>query len=392
MADGPPGRHQRHAKWFSKAIGSGYLRRICSRFARIRCAEVDPGEDATLSDLGSSDLLSIYRFMLLTRGVEERLETLFKQGHIVGGLYRSLGQEGTAVASARALEDGDWLAPSIRDMGALFVRGLDVREMLRQYTARGTALCAGKDNTTHFTVPELGLLGPISPLGTQLCVLNGVALAFKQRGEAGVCMTYQGDGASRTGASHEGFSLAAALDLPIVVLLEHNRWSFGTPSSKEAAVEDWLDAAAMYGVPSVSVDGNDVRAVYRASREAVDRARSGGGPGFIVAETYRMLGHAQHDAQKYVPEEELEEWRARDPIARLEAALLDEERATEERLGEIRSTVDAELDEAVDDVLADPDPDPDDARTRVYESDDLSADVPWTRGPVPGYEELEVGG
>lgn len=330
--------------------------------------------------------------MLLTRGVEERLETLFKQGHIVGGLYRSLGQEGTAVASAWALEDGDWLAPSIRDMGALFVRGLDVRDMLRQYTARGTSLCAGKDNTTHFTVPELGLLGPVSPLGTQLCVLNGVALAFKQRGEPKVCMTYQGDGASRTGASHEGFSMAAALKLPIVVFLEHNRWAFGTTSRREAAVEDWLDAAAMYGVPSASVDGNDVREVHAAARSAVDRARSGDGPTFIVAETYRMLGHAQHDAQKYVPEEELESWRERDPIARLEAALVEEGLADEDELAGIRDGVEAELDEAVEDVLAEPDPEPATARTRVYESDELDAAVPWTRGPVPGYEALEVEG
>lgn len=368
------------------------MRCICSRFARSGAQNATPCEDATLSDLGSSDLLSIYRFMLLTRGVEERLETLFKQGHIVGGLYRSLGQEGTAVASAWALEDGDWLAPSIRDMGALFVRGLDVREMLRQYTARGTSLCAGKDNTTHFTVPELGLLGPVSPLGTQLCVLNGVALAFKQRGEPKVCMTYQGDGASRTGASHEGFSLAAALSLPIVVFLEHNRWAFGTTSRREAAVNDWRDAVAMYGVPTASVDGNDVRGVYSAARRAVDRARSGDGPTFIVAESYRMLGHAQHDAQKYVPEEELEAWRERDPISRLEAALLDQGLATDERLEEIRSAVDAELDAAVDDVLDEEDPEPDDARTRVYGSAELDADVPWTRGPVPGYEELGVEG
>lgn len=330
--------------------------------------------------------------MLLTRGVEERLETLFKQGHIVGGLYRSLGQEGTAVASAWALADGDWLAPSIRDMGALFVRGLDVREMLRQYTARGSSLCAGKDNTTHFTVPELGLLGPVSPLGTQLCVLNGVALAFKQRGETRVCMTYQGDGASRTGSSHEGFCMAAALGLPIVTFLEHNRWAFGTSSRREAAVEDWLDAAAMYGVPADAVDGNDVRAVYSASRMAVDRAREGGGPTIIVAETYRMLGHAQHDAQKYVPEAELEQWRARDPIDRLAETLVDEEHATAEELAELREAVDAELDAAVDDVLAEPDPNGEDARGRVYDDPALDADVPWTRGPVPGYEGLARAG
>ncbi len=325
--------------------------------------------------------------MLLTRGLEERLEILLKQGHLVGSVYRSLGQEATAVGSAFALGPGDWLAPSIRDMGALFVRGLDVRDMLRQYTARGTSLCAGKDNITHFTVPELGLLGPVSPLGTQLCVLNGVALAFKQRRQPNVCMTYQGEGASRTGASHEGFSLAAALDLPIVVWLEHNRWAFGTRSDRQSAVEDWLDAAAMYGVPAESVDGNDVTAVYAGARKAVDRARAGGGMTILVAETYRMHGHAQHDAQKYVPAEELEEWRDRDPIDRCEVAL-HETGASAEELAVIRREVAAELDLAVDDVLAEPGPEGEEARTRVYASADLDALVPWTRGPVPGYGDL----
>lgn len=328
--------------------------------------------------MSRADLIALYRYMALTRGVEERLETLLKQGHVVGGLYRSLGQEATAVGSAWALGPGDWLAPSIRDMGALFVRGLDVRHMLRQYTARATSLCAGKDNTTHFTVPELGLLGPVSPLGTQLCVLNGVALAFKQRGQPLVCMTYQGDGASRTGASHEGFCLAAALDLPIVTFLEHNRWAFGTSSRREAAVEDWLDAAAMYGVPASSVDGNDVLAVYEVARSAVDRARAGGGPTIIVAETYRMLGHAQHDAQKYVPPEELAEWRERDPIARFESRM-SEAGISAAEIAEVRRGVEEELSAAVEEVLAEPVPAAEEAMTLVYATPELDAPVPWTR-------------
>ncbi len=356
---------------------------ISSRFAQERHSL----QESTLNDLSRTDLQSILRYMLLTRGLEERLEILFKQGHIVGGLYRSLGQEGTAVASAWALGDGDWLVPSIRDMGALFVRGLDVRDMLRQYTARGTSLCAGKDNTTHFTVPELGLLGPISPLGTQLCVLNGVALAFKQRNQPNVCMTYQGEGASRTGASHEGFSLAAALDLPIVVWLQHNRWSFGTESHRVSAVADWLDTARMYGVPAESVDGNDVLAVYSASQAAVDRARRGDGMTILVAETYRMLGHAQHDAQKQVSKENLAEWRKRDPIDRCEAELRDRG-STAADLEAIRNEVTRELTEAVDGVLSDPPPEAKDAMTRVYAASELDASVPWTRGPVSGYGNL----
>jgi len=318
--------------------------------------------------------------MYLTRGLEERLETLFKQGHIVGGLYRSLGQEATAVGSAYALGAGDWLAPSIRDLGALFARGLEPREMLRQYTARGTSLCRGKDNTNHITVPDLGLLGPISPLGTQLAVLNGVALSFKMRGEPNVCMTYQGEGATRTGTSHEGFCIAAALNLPIVVIIENNGWSFGTRSRNEAAVEQWTDVAEAYGVPALSVDGNDVLDVYDAAVEAVERARDGGGMTILVAETYRMLGHAQHDAQHYVPDVELDEWAERDPIDRFERYLMESGFESEDSLADLKESVDRELTEVVDETLSEPDPVASSTVTDVYA--DGSAGEPWTRSVV----------
>lgn len=331
---------------------------------------------------------ALYRHMVLTRAVEERLETLFKQGRVVGGLYRSLGQEATAVGSAFALGPGDWLAPSIRDAGALYVRGLAPLDMLRQYTARAESPCSGKDNVNHFTLPELGLLGPVSPLGTQLCVLNGVALAFKQRREQRVCMTYLGEGASRTGASHEGFALAAALDLPIVIVLQHNRWAFGTRSDRIAAVEDWADTAAAYGLPVRSVDGNDVLEVHEAAREAVNRARTGGGPSVLVAETYRMLGHAQHDAQQYVPPEELAAWRDRDPIAGFERTLLDEGWLSEPGLAEIRTAVDAELAQAVEQVLSESHPAPEEARTRVYADPAEDPPAPWTRADPVGYRDL----
>jgi len=279
--------------------------------------------------------------------------------------------------SIYALSDGDWLAPSIRDLGALLARGIEPRDILRQYTARGTSLCAGKDNTNHFTVPELGILGPISPLGTQLCVLNGVALSF-----------FQGEGASRTGTSHEGLAMAAALNLPIVVVLEHNRWAFGTPSTAEAAVENWADVAGAYGVPAVTVDGNDVLQVYDAAAQAIARARAGDGMTIIVSETYRMVGHAQHDAQRYVPDEELIEWRDHDPIRSFEIYLFEFGFESETSLAEVRAEVAAALDVATDDVLAEPYPAPGEARSRVYGNAELDAAVPWTRGEVPGYEGL----
>ncbi len=334
----------------------------------------------------AQDLRQLYRHLYLTRALEERLERLVDQGHIAGDLCRCLGQEAIAVGSAWALEPGDWLAPSIRDLGALLVRGLEPREMLLQYMARTGSPCAGKDDANHFTDRERGLLGPIGPLGTQLCVLNGVALAFKARGERQVCMTYQGDGETRTGASHEGLAFAAALRLPMVVVIESNQWAFSTRSHREAAIDEWTDVARGYGVPAIQADGNDVIAVFEAAREAVARARSGLGLTLIVAETYRMLGHSQHDPQAYVPPEELEEWRARDPIDRFESYLLDRHE-TADGLARIRSVIDSRLDQAVDQALAEPLPEPETALGHVYAAPEVEP-APWTRGAPVGYPDV----
>jgi TPP-dependent pyruvate/acetoin dehydrogenase alpha subunit len=325
--------------------------------------------------------------MILTRGLEERLERLLKQGEVPGSLYRSLGQEATPVGSAFALVDGDWLAPSFRDLGALLVRGFPPRDVFLQYTGRTGSAADGRDGTNQATVPDLGLLGPVSSLGTQLCALNGVALAFRLRGEPHVCMTYQGEGATRTGASHEGFAFAAAQRLPMVVVLEHNRWSFSTRSSAQAAVESWSDVAKAYGVPAIEVDGNDVLAVYDAAVEAVARARGGGGPTILVAETFRMSGHAQHDSRAYVPEAELERWRRRDPIEGFERYLFRHDFETEPSVSVLRDDVDRELDRALKDALAHSMPSPTDAQTRVY-AEPESESVPWTRVDPVGYSDL----
>ena len=182
--------------------------------------------------------------------------------------------------------------------------------------------------------------------------------------------------------------MAAALDLPIVVVLEHNRWAFGTPSTAVAAVEKWADVAGAYGVPAVTVDGNDVLQVYDAATQAIARARAGDGMTILVAETYRMLGHAQHDAQKYVPEDELAEWQDHDPIQSFADYLVEFGFESASTLERIRSEVGVQLDAATDEVLAEGYPRPEEARTRVFEDPALDADVPWTRGTVPGYEGL----
>ena len=335
-------------------------------------------------------LLDLHRYLLLTRTVEEELERLVKQGRLVGNLYRSLGQEATAVGTAAALEEGDWLCPAIRDLGALFVRGLPPREVFLQYLARGESLTGGKDTTTHFVLPELGILGPISPLGTQVSVMAGIAHAFRVRGRDRVCLTYQSDGGSRTGAFHEGANLAAVRELPLVLVLEHNRWAYSTPSAREAAVESWRDVAEAYALPVEQVDGNDVLEVFDAAERAVGRARGGGGASMIVAETYRMLGHAQHDPQPYVDEEELDAWRERDPLERFGAFLVEAGLATEQELRERAERLDREVERAAQEALEAELPAPESALTRVY-GDDEAVTVPWTRREKVGYDDVPAG-
>jgi pyruvate dehydrogenase E1 component alpha subunit/2-oxoisovalerate dehydrogenase E1 component alpha subunit len=353
-----------------------------------------------MGTLTEEDLRELYRLMYLTRSVEERLERMVKQGETVGNLYRSLGEEATAVGSAFALRDGDWLCPAIRDLGALFARGLPPREIFLQYTGRGGGGTQGKDTTTHFTIPELGLLGPVSPLGDQLCVLNGIALAFRKRGETRACMAFLSEGATRTGASHEGINFAAVQRLPMVIVVHHNRWAFSTPSAAEGALDDWSDLAGTYGLPVWHVDGNDVLEVYDAASAAVEHARGGEGAAMVVAETFRRLGHAQHDPQPYVDEEELERWRERDPVDRFHAYLGEHDLASPEELARLRERVDRQVEEAADRALSESRPRGREARTRVYaEGADRgrgaghrgSAAVPWTRREVVGYPDLPAG-
>lgn len=327
--------------------------------------------------MASEDLRQLYRYLVLSRWLEERLEQLLKQGQVAGDVYDGRGQEATVVGSAFALEEGDWLAPSLREQGALIARGLDPRLLLLQHMGRAGSPSSGREGGLRLTIPELGILGPIGPLGAQLCVLSGVALAFRMRHERRVCLTYVGEGASRTGAAHEGLNLAAVQRLPLVVILIHNRWAFGTRSDRQAAVTDWIDVAAAYGIPASSVDGNDVLHVYDETRRAVDRARRGEGVTLIVAETYRMRGHAQHDAREYVPEDELQGWRARDPIDLFERYLVESGFESRASLDVVREEARRELAAAVEEALSAPIPEPQGSRFGPLLGETVP--IPWTR-------------
>jgi pyruvate dehydrogenase E1 component alpha subunit/2-oxoisovalerate dehydrogenase E1 component alpha subunit len=330
--------------------------------------------------LNRAQLLDLYYWMRLTRSLEERLVSLHRQGRVVGGLFRSLGQEADAVGSAYALDrsKGDILSPLIRNLGSMLVQGATPVEVLRQYLAKATGPTAGRELNIHFNDLERGFLGQVSHLGDMLPVMAGIALTFKLRREPRVGMVYVGDGAMSTGAFHEGLNFAAVQRVPLIVVCENNGYAYSTPTRLQTAAEHLVDRAAGYGIPGVQADGNDVLAVYEVTRAAVERARAGGGVTLIELLTYRRKGHAEHDNQSYVPPAELADWARKDPIDAWVRRLTQAGWASGDDIIAVDGRVQVELDQALALCLDEPFPDPGTALTGVY-ADPPSAPVEWYR-------------
>jgi pyruvate dehydrogenase E1 component alpha subunit/2-oxoisovalerate dehydrogenase E1 component alpha subunit len=306
--------------------------------------------------------------MRLTRSLEERLVNLYRQTKVVGGLFRSLGQEADAVGSAFALDrsKGDFLSPLIRNLGAMLVQGATPVEILRQYMAKGDSPTRGRELNIHFGDLERGFIGQISHLGDMVPVMAGVTLSFKLRGESRVGLVYVGDGATSTGAFHEGINFAAVQKCPLVVIVENNGYAYSTPIERQTAAVRLVDKAAGYGVPGVRADGNDVLAVYDVTKDAVERARAGGGVTLIELMTYRRKGHAEHDNQSYIPAGEIERWAEQnDPVDRY-VRQLREAGITDTELTAVDARIERQIDEATDLAERSPMPDAEDALTGVY--------------------------
>jgi TPP-dependent pyruvate/acetoin dehydrogenase alpha subunit len=319
------------------------------------------------SKLSREQLLELYYWMRMTRTLEERLVALYKQTKVVGGLFRSLGQEADAVGSCFALERRDIMSPLIRNMGAMLVKGATPVEILKQYMAKGDSPTRGRELNIHFGDLERGFIGQISPLGDMVPVMAGVTLTFKMRGEDRVGLVYVGDGATSTGAFHEGINFAAVQRCPLVLIVENNGYAYSTPTEKQTAAKQFVDKAIGYGIPGEQADGNDVLAVYDVTKRAVDRARAGGGVTLIELMTYRRKGHAEHDNQSYVPAGEIERWeRENDPIDRYMKRLAAEFEFKQSDLDRVDERVRAEVDTATDEAEKSPFPEALDALEGIY--------------------------
>jgi len=289
--------------------------------------------------------LDLYYYMQLNRQLEDRMVRLFRQNKIVGGLYSSLGQEAISVGTAYALEKRDWLAPMIRNIGALLVKGFKPRDIFTQHMAKYTSPTLGKDGTSHFgDLKVRHTVSPISMLGDLIPVMTGVAMAGRYLGQKIVTLTWIGDGGSSTGAFHEGLILAAQQRAALVLVLENNQWAYSTPVARQSPVRDLAERARGYGIQSRIVDGNDVLAVYDTTKGAVEEARAGRGPVLIEVKTMRMKGHAQHDPAEYVPKEMFEYWKARDPLTLFEKYLAENKIWDGKTKSEIDARIERELD------------------------------------------------
>ena len=325
---------------------------------------------ATVAPEVTRDLtMHMLHYLELMREMEDRIELkLYRQGKILGGCYTGRGQEAIPVGSAILAERDDWLCPTHRDMGAFLVRGMEPRRIFAQYLGRADGPTRGRDGNMHMGDLGLHLVPIISSIGASVPVASGIALALRYRGLPNVVFSYFGDGATSRGDWHEGVNFAAVQKLPVAYLCNNNQYAYSTPLSKQMAIEHIADRAAGYGIPAEIIDGNDVIAVYDATRRAVAHARAGRGPYLVECKTFRMTGHSAHDPADYVPRGLFEEWSKRDPILHLQKYMVERNWATEVDFKQLHAHILGEADEALEWALSRPYPDPATLQDGVYES------------------------
>ena len=308
-------------------------------------------------------------YLLLMREVEDRIERkLYRQGKVLGGVYVGRGQEAISVGSALVARPEDVLFPSHRDMAVFFIRGTPARRVLAQYMGRMGGLTRGRDGNMHMGDLSIGVGAIISALAATVPVAAGAALAMRYKGIDGVVFSYFGDGSTSRGDWHEGINFAAVQKLPVVYLCNNNQYAYSTPLELQMACANVADKGPAYGIPAEIVDGNDVFAVYEATKRAAAHARSGRGPYMLECKTFRMTGHSAHDAAHYVPQGLFDEWGKLDPIVRLETRMLEKSWADAAEIEQNRALVRKQVDEAVEWAESSPLPDPSTLLDDVYES------------------------
>jgi pyruvate dehydrogenase E1 component alpha subunit len=319
-----------------------------------------------LHEYTKDQLARFFRQMTLVREFELRAIEERRGGLIPGFIHSCVGQEATAVGAGEALSQDDVITSTHRGHGHLLGKGGDPKFMMAELAARSPGYCLGRGGSLHISDFGIGILGANGIVGGGFPAAVGAALAFQLRKEKRVSLTFFGDGAINQGTFHESANLAGLWKLPVIFFCENNLYGEGTPQHKQAPVRDLAIRAEGYGFPGVTVDGNDVIAVYDATVTARERALAGEGPTLIEAKTYRYRGHYEGDPMIYRPKGELEEWRQRDPIPVFRLRLIQSGIVSEGEIEELMGSVQEQLDEAVQYAAAAPIPVAEEALQGVY--------------------------
>jgi pyruvate dehydrogenase E1 component alpha subunit len=323
-------------------------------------------------ELDKQKLLQMYRNMLRIRRFEERLAEESARGNIPGLLHLYVGEEAVAVGACSALRKEDYITSTHRGHGHCIAKGGDLRKMMAELFAKETGYCKGRGGSMHIAAPEIGIVGCSGIAGAGIPIAAGVGLSTKLRGTDQVCVSFFGDGASNTGAFHEGMNLASLWELPVVYVLENNLYAISMPAARSSKLKNISDRAAAYGMRSAVADGMDVLSVYEAVSEAVERARKGQGPTLVECKTYRFRGHHEGDPRKgetYRTRQEMDEWEKRDPITRLGDRMIKDRKATEAELDAIKQETMKEIEDAVAFAKESPSPKPEDVTSYLFVSE-----------------------
>jgi pyruvate dehydrogenase E1 component alpha subunit len=323
-------------------------------------------------ELDKQRLLLMYRNMLRIRRFEERLADESAQGNIPGLLHLYVGEEAVAVGACSALRKDDYITSTHRGHGHCIAKGGELRKMMAELFAKETGYCKGRGGSMHVAAPDIGIVGCSAIAGAGIPIAAGVGLSAKLRKTDQVCVSFFGDGASNTGAFHEGMNLASLWELPVVYVLENNLYAISTPAARSSKLKNISDRAAAYGMPAAIADGMDVLSVYETVSEAVARARKGQGPTLVECKTYRFRGHHEGDPKKgetYRNKQEMDEWEKLDPILRLKDEMIKGKKATQAELDAIDQEVMKELEDAVTFAKESPSPKPEDATTYLFVSE-----------------------
>ncbi len=318
------------------------------------------------ADLTTSQLHALLRQMMIIRSFEDTAEQLYFQGLIHGTMHLSIGQEASAVGACAALRSDDYILSTHRGHGHCIAKGAKASLMMAEFMGKDAGYCRGRGGSMHMADVETGNLGANGIVAGGVPMAAGVGLSLQMQRLDKVVLVFFGDGAANEGAFHESLNLASIWKLPVIYYCENNQYAMSMAIERAANVENVSDRACAYGIPGVTMDGNDLLAVYEATKAAAARARRGEGPTLIEAKTYRWKGHSKSDKQRYRTRDEVKEWQERDPIVRLRERLQAHGLLTDEQFQQMQNDVDREIEAAIEFAHAAADPDPSTILEGVY--------------------------